>query len=161
MPAIDQTGCSCTCLYSWACACTHIHIIIIIIIIIVACRDGSYSVAYRLTRAGAYRMEVRIADQLAASAPYALVVHSDTVVPAKTFVYGSLLSVNAGEPAYVYAQTRDRYEPCTSRAGRTYTCLVRAHKNAPLRCTRKLTSILFWCAYIRMHAPDASASRAC
>jgi hypothetical protein len=53
-------------------------------------------------------MEVRIADELAANAPYALIVHSDEVVPSKTFVYGSLLSVNAGEPSYVYAQTRDR-----------------------------------------------------
>lgn len=37
-----------------------------------------------------------------------ITVHSDSAVPEKTFVFGSLLSVKQGDASNIYAQTRDR-----------------------------------------------------
>lgn len=72
-------------------------------------RDGSFSISYRLTRAGMYTLDLQIANALAAQAPYKIIVHSDTAVPEKTFVFGSLLTVKQGDASNIYAQTRDRY----------------------------------------------------
>jgi hypothetical protein len=71
--------------------------------------DGSYSVAYSITRAGMYQLDVQFAGTSGAGSPYALLVSSGPAEIAMTYVYGQLLTVNAGSPSLIYVQTRDGF----------------------------------------------------
>jgi hypothetical protein len=71
--------------------------------------DGSYAVSYSITRAGMYQLDIQFAGNGGAGSPYALLVSSGPADIEMTYVYGQLLTVNAGSPSLIYVQTRDGF----------------------------------------------------
>ena len=71
--------------------------------------DGSYTVSYGITRAGMYRLQIQFSGTTGAGSPVFLQVKSAIADISKTYVYGQLLTVDAGFPSLIYVQTRDSF----------------------------------------------------
>ena len=71
--------------------------------------DGSFAVTYRITKAGTYQHEIALANSVGAGTPVALTVRSDVADVSRTYVYGTLLTLETGRASTVYVQTRDQW----------------------------------------------------
>lgn len=71
--------------------------------------DGSYAVTYRITKAGLYQHAISLVAAVGAGSPVFLHVSSDVADATRTYVYGTLLSLETGKPSTIYIQTRDKY----------------------------------------------------
>ena len=67
-------------------------------------KDGSYAVSYRITKAGLYQHAITLAGTVGAGTPIFLSVSSDIADISRTYVYGSLLSLETGKASTVYIQ---------------------------------------------------------
>jgi len=72
-------------------------------------KDGSYAVSYRITKAGLYQHSISVIGSIGAGTPVFLDVSSDAAYPPRTYVYGSLLSLETGKASTIYVQTRDQF----------------------------------------------------
>jgi len=71
--------------------------------------DGSYTAVYAITQSGVYQLAITFGGALGAGTPRQLEVQTAEALIERTYVYGSLLSIKAGETSTIYVQTRDRY----------------------------------------------------
>ena len=71
--------------------------------------DGSYSTSYLITRAGLYKLAIRVAGTVGANSPFILRIFTEKADMSLTYVYGKLKGVAAGVASELYVQTRDQY----------------------------------------------------
>jgi len=71
--------------------------------------DGSFTVTYRITKAGTYQHAIALANSVGAGTPVMLAVRSDVADVSRTYVYGELLTLETGRASTVYVQTRDQW----------------------------------------------------
>uniref|UniRef100_A0A7S0H9N7 Uncharacterized protein n=1 Tax=Hanusia phi TaxID=3032 RepID=A0A7S0H9N7_9CRYP len=69
--------------------------------------DGSYHVAYRITRAGAYRLSLSVNGQEGMGSPLLLEVASSPADPLRSYVFGDFSNIRTGVSSSLFVQTRD------------------------------------------------------
>jgi hypothetical protein len=71
--------------------------------------DGSFSTSYLITRAGLYKLEIRVSGALGVDSPFMLSIFTAEADKSLTYAYGILQGISAGVSSQLYVQTRDQF----------------------------------------------------